>query len=1139
MLGFEQVLRRFIAQGGADGTIVPGRRGALPSASASGMVDFGGNHSAFGGGTMRFIAMLFVGLVLVAGAVRAQEAGAGWLGVEIADLTKEEANKLGWEAPRGAKVVKPVPGGPAEVAGLQAGDVLVTLDRVEIENVKTFIAAVSKKAAGTEIRLSIRRAGREKRLAVTLAARPAQFAVAKPKAAEDAPIPMLDTGGHMALIRDIAFTPDGGQIVSASEDKVIRVWDVASGKTVRTFRGEAAPGSAGKVYAMALSPDGKWLAAGGWLPGAREDSDAIRLYDFASGRLVALLKGHENVVYGLAFSPDGRHLISGCADNTAIIWDVETKRLKHRLKGHRAEIYAVGFTADGARAVTGSLDHDLRLWSAASGALLATMTGHGDKVRSLAVDRQGRIASGDVSGKIRLWDGRTGKALKTFARQRGSGRALSFSKDGKWLLSGAAASVGPWPLHVYDTASGTETVTYRGHDNIVIATAISPDGRWAATGGGDNNEIHIWDLKTGERRLGADGQPLTLGGSGRQVWAVGVSADGRRIGWGNTWTSHTTLARNPLEYALTLPAGDAPLTEPVAAGDGAFLRARAELNGWSLDHRKGGHYGGDAILDIKLGGRVVKSIERGPTDGYQHRSYSFTPDGETIISGGSNGWLTAYDRAGNTLGDFTGHEGDVWAVTPSPDGRYLVSGADDQTLRLWNLKTRELLVTLFRGTDGEWVMWTPQGYYAASGPGAELIGWQINRGPENAADYVTAAQLRSRLNRPDIVAKAIQLASAEEAVKQSPHTGFRLSDLLTQPVPRFRIVAPAANTTLTGGSAQLEIALEDTPVSVKLIRLQVNGVQIAEHQPASGPGFKPGTLKFPVPLAKGRNTIRVVAVNQDNLETPAEIMVTHDGEGALDKRGTLYILAIGVDKYPQLGRSCLALDGSTKIACDLRVAGADARSFAETMKARLGPLHDRVESLVLVNGGRRGEPTQDNILDALGMLRKATENDTVVMFVSGHGMNEGLVYNFLATEAAWGAGGLRISTVVPWTQFQQALAGAKGRRILFLDTCHAGNRYDDRLFGETYQANIIVYAAARWDQEALERADLGHGLFTYAIVEGVKGKAKNPAGEVRTEGLRDYLKDRVSELARAMKRQQMPQYYRGRDAGNYLLSQAK
>ena len=304
---------------------------------------------------MRIVAIVLLGLALLAGGARAQETGAGWLGVELKNLTKEEADALGWETPRGAKLVKPVPGGPAEAQGLMPDDILVSLDGVEIESVKALVETVAEKAAGTEIKLAILRAGREKLLALKLGAWPEQFALPAPKQAPTpmqdtvghtvwfggstsipimvaaakapagAPLPMLDTGGHMAKIKAIAFTPNGRQLVSASDDKTIRVWDLASGKTVRTIRGESAPGPAGMVYAMALSPDGKWLAAGGVMAdykgGNRQDVAAIRLYEFASGKLVALLKGHADAVNRLAFSPEGSKLISGSSDTTAIIWD--------------------------------------------------------------------------------------------------------------------------------------------------------------------------------------------------------------------------------------------------------------------------------------------------------------------------------------------------------------------------------------------------------------------------------------------------------------------------------------------------------------------------------------------------------------------------------------------------------------------------------------------------------------------------------------------------------------------------------------------------------------------------------------------------------------------------------------------------
>src|SRR5262249_24468618 len=146
-------------------------------------------------------------------------------------------------------------------------------------------------------------------------------------------------------------------------------------------------------------------------------------------------------------------------------------------------------------------------------------------------------------------------------------------------------------------------------------------------------------------------------------------------------------------------------------------------------------------------------------------------------------------------------------------------------------------------------------------------------------------------------------------------------------------------------------------------------------------------------------------------------------------------------------------------------------------------------------------------------------------------------YRFLATDASWMGGTLRGSTVVPWQTLQGAIEAAKGRRILFIDTCHSGNAYNQRLGNAAYHANIIAYTAARFDQLALEDTSLGHGIFTYAVVEGLRGTGDvTPKGEISTRSLADYVVSRVGALAKALNSEQEPQYFRGRDAEDFVLS---
>ena len=1059
------------------------------------------------------------------GGALAQE-NRGHLGVDLQDVTKEEADKLGWETPRGVRVVKPHEGAPPGAASLLPGDIITSLDGQDVENMERFVASIGDRGAGAQVRLRLMRGGKERTVAVTLGKQPADLAQTRKPPKRDLPILQLDTGGHTGIIRGLAFTPDGRHLVSAGEDKVIRVWDRHTGVAVRSIRGQAGAGAEGNVYAIALSADGRWLAAGGWL--STSEAAFVRLYEFATGRLVALLEGHANPVVSLAFAPDGKWLISGSQDKSAIIWDVEQRALARRLTGHTGPVYGVGFSPDSARAVTGSHDKTLKLWSLADGKAIATLPGHTDKVWSLAVSgTDGTIASG--GGEIRLWDGQTGRLLRTL-EHRGDVGALAFSADGKLLLSTCGYRGCDDVQRLWEIASGKELATYTGHNDIVVAAALSSDGRLVATGGGTGHEIHLWDSQGGQlqQRLASTGLP---------TWAAAFSADGQHIAWGNTWVAGHASTPQPLDRQLRLANASSTVGLPdrldsMAAAE--FVRARTTDNSSVLSHRKGGPYGfDDAILEVRSGGKLQATITRG-SDGYTHSAYTLAPDGQSLISGGGGGVLVAYDLQGKELGRYVGHEGKVWAVTPSPDGRLLVSGSADQTVRLWNLKTRELIITLFRGADGEWVMWTPQGYYTGS-PGADkIVGWQINKGPANAADHVGADQLRTHLNRPDIVDKAIILASAEQAVREAPGTSFKLADLLSKPVPRFRIVSPAPGSTQRGGRVPIKIAIEAVPDPIKAIRVHVNGRQVAEIATDIGSGgIKAGEHTLDVPLGKDRNEVRVTLGNAIG-EKAETITLKHEGDGDLDKRGTLYILAIGIDRYPVLGRTC-GEDG--KASCDLRYSGADARALVAATERRLGPAHSKVVKRMLLNGDTADDaPTAANIIDATDLLKQAKETDTVVVFIAGHGFNDGPSYRLLATNATRDGDGFRSATVVQWQILQEALERAKGRRILFLDTCHSGNAYNQTLGNAAYHANIIAYTSARFDQEAMEDRVLGHGIFTYAVVEGLDGKgATAPQREMSTKDLARYVIKRVAELAKALQGEQEPQYFKGRDADDYIL----
>jgi WD40 repeat protein len=167
--------------------------------------------------------------------------------------------------------------------------------------------------------------------------------------------------GHKGRVCSIAFSPDGWQLVSASDDGTVRLWDTATGATLQTLEGHRA-----LVCPIAFSPDGKQLAS-------TSDDKTVRLWDTATGAALQTLEGHKVWTYSIAFSPDGKKLASALDDETVRLWDTATGAALQTLEGHKGWVCSIAFSPDGKQLASASRDGTVRLWDPATGAQLQTL----------------------------------------------------------------------------------------------------------------------------------------------------------------------------------------------------------------------------------------------------------------------------------------------------------------------------------------------------------------------------------------------------------------------------------------------------------------------------------------------------------------------------------------------------------------------------------------------------------------------------------------------------------------------------------------------------------------------------------------------------------------------------------------------
>ena len=563
-------------------------------------------------------------------------------------------------------------------------------------------------------------------------------------------------------VTSVALSADGRHLVSVDSGRNIHVRDRAAGRVLDL------PGLPGLNTAVALSPDGQWMAVGGNL--GSYEAGVIELWSTRTWSHVKTLSFAGSEPLGLAFSPDSRRLAAGHEDNTVRVWDIATGALRS-LSGHEKYVADVAFSPDGRLIASAGVDTTIRIWDAGTYELRAILS-HERPVLGLAFHPRGLLlasstGSGVVSsrGDITLWDLDSGRVARKVSTMASVMNKVRFSPDGRRLATAGWDGV----VRIWDATTLNELLPLTGHAGRVQCLAFSPDGNLLASGG-EEGSLRCWNAAPLPER--PRHQPLrTFPGSEEPIYALALTPDGRRLvsaGEDHTarvWDVETgrQLAFRKNKYAVKAVAvrPDGQAVASASDAEGNLVRIWDPRTGADVCQLRG-HTGGVAAVAYHPDGVRLAS---GSTDGtvrlwdtgtreqlhqfiqlpFWVYAVAFTPDGYRLAAAGEDGAIYLWEVATRQLLHvLRGHTQRVVALSFHPDSIHLASASLDGTVRIWEslLRTEERLM---EGARGRGLAWSPDGQHIAmSGAGGTLKVWDHRSGRRvltlrGHADEITAA----------------------------------------------------------------------------------------------------------------------------------------------------------------------------------------------------------------------------------------------------------------------------------------------------------------------------------------------------------------------------------------------------------------
>jgi len=287
--------------------------------------------------------------------------------------------------------------------------------------------------------------------------------------------------GHSDWVNSIAISRDGRYVISASDDKLLRLWDLTTGERLREFKGHE-----GGISAVAVSSGGIFAISG-------SHDCTLRQWDLRTGEHLRTFKGHENWISSVGISPDNRFAVSGGDDRTLRIWDLMTGDSNCLIDGLRTAVRSIAVSPDSRQAVFGGDDNILRICSLDTGAYIEFNEPHEHWISCVTITPDGRYAlSGSLDNTLRLWDLRTRLCINVFRGHDDWVRSVAVTGDGRFGISGSHDQT----LRLWDLRSGRCVHVLAAHDEWISSVAFTQDSRYAISAGHDNL-LRLWEFDWG------------------------------------------------------------------------------------------------------------------------------------------------------------------------------------------------------------------------------------------------------------------------------------------------------------------------------------------------------------------------------------------------------------------------------------------------------------------------------------------------------------------------------------------------------------------------------------------------------------------------------------------------------------------